>query len=95
MEVAHCSTYVMHPSNTKMYRTIMENYWWSCMKKDIADFVSRCLMCQQVKEKHQKPHRTLHPLPILEWKWEHITMDFVVGLPCTQTGYDAFWVILD
>ena len=46
MEEAHCSTYAMHPGSTKMYQTIKENYWWSGMKKDIADFVSRCLVCQ-------------------------------------------------
>ena len=68
MEETHCSAYAMHLSSTKMYRTINENYWWSGMKKDIADFVSRCLVCQQVKAEHQKPPRTLHPLPISEWK---------------------------
>ena len=85
----------MHPDSTKMYQTIKENYWWSCMKKDIADFMSRCLVCQQVKAEHHKPLGTLHPLPILEWKWEHITMDFVVGLPNTQASYNAIWVIMD
>ena len=65
------------------------------MKKNIADFMSRCLVCQQVKAKHHKPLRTLHPLPILEWKWEHITMDFVVGLPRIQASYNAIWMIVD
>ena len=95
MEEAYCSTYVMYPGSTKMYRTIKENYWWSSMKKDIADFMSRCLVCQQVKAKHHKPLRTFHPLPILEWKWEHITMDFVVGLPHIQASYNAIWMIVD
>ena len=58
IEEAHCSAYAIHPSSTKMYRTINENYWWSGMK-DIAEFVSRCLMCQQVKAEHQKPTETL------------------------------------
>ena len=53
MEEAHCSAYTMHLGNTKMYRTINENYWWFGMKKDIVDFVSRWLVCQQVKAKHQ------------------------------------------
>ena len=66
MEKPHCLAYAMHLGSTKMYRTIKENYWWSSMKKDVANFVSRCLVCQQVKAKHQKPHETLHPLPILE-----------------------------
>ena len=65
------------------------------MKKDIAEFMSRCLVCQQVKAEHRKPSGTLQPLPIPEWKWEHITMDFVVGLPRTRAGFDAIWVIVD
>ena len=78
MEETHCSAYAMHPSSTKMYQTIKKNYWWSGMKRNIIEFVSRCLVCQQVKEKHQKPHGTLQPLSISKWKWEHISMDFVI-----------------
>ena len=65
------------------------------MKKDVADFVSRCLMCQQAKAEHQKPPKTFQPLPIPEWKWEHITIDFVVGLPSTQASYDVIRVVMD
>ena len=55
MEEAHSSAYAMHPGSTKMYKTLKEHYWWKGMKKNkIADFVSRCLTCQQVKAEHQK-----------------------------------------
>jgi hypothetical protein len=37
----------------------------------------------------------LQPLQVLEWKWEEIAMDFIVGLPRTQSGYDSIWVIVD
>ena len=80
MEEAYCSTYAMHPSSTKMYWTIKKNYWWFGMKRDVAEYVSRCLVCQQAVVEHQKPSETLQPLPIPEWKWEHITMDFIVDL---------------
>ena len=43
MEEAHCSAYAMHLVSTKMYKIIKENYWWSGMKKDIAQFVSNVL----------------------------------------------------
>ena len=59
MEEAHCPAYAMHLGSTKMYHTIKENYWWSGMKRDIANFVSKCLVCQQVKVKHQRPSGTL------------------------------------
>ncbi|RVW77095.1 Transposon Ty3-I Gag-Pol polyprotein [Vitis vinifera] len=52
-------------------------------------------VCQQVKAEHQRPAGSLQPLAIPEWKWEHITMDFVIGLPRTLGGNNAIWVIVD
>ncbi|XP_055960308.1 uncharacterized protein LOC130015005 [Mercurialis annua] len=63
--------------------------------RDVAEYVSKCLTCQQVKLEHQRPFGYLQPLPIPEWKWERIAMDFVVGLPHTRQGYDSIWVIVD
>ncbi|XP_038887198.1 uncharacterized protein LOC120077385 [Benincasa hispida] len=48
LEEAHSLAYVMHPGSTKMYMTLKKSYWWSGMKKDIAGYVDRCLICQQV-----------------------------------------------
>jgi hypothetical protein len=48
-----------------------------------------------VKAEHQGPARLLQPLKIPEWKWEEIRMDFIVGLPRTQAGYDSICVIVD
>ena len=59
------------------------------MKKEIVDFVSRCLSCQKVKAGHQKPAGKIQPLPIPVRKWDKITMDFVTGLPRTRRQHDA------
>ncbi|KAL0411021.1 UNVERIFIED_CONTAM: Transposon Ty3-G Gag-Pol polyprotein [Sesamum latifolium] len=65
------------------------------MKKDVAEFVAKCITCQQVKAEHQALAGKLRPLSIPEWKWKKITMDFVVGLPRTLTKHDAIWVVVD
>lgn len=65
------------------------------MKRDIAQFVTNCQICQQVKVEHQRPTGLLQPLPIPEWKWDHITMDFVIGLLRTRSKKNGVWVIVD
>ena len=84
MEEKYYSTYDMHPRSTKMYKTMKENYWWKGMKNDIVEFISKCLIYQQVKAEHKYPIGLLQSLSIFEWKWEHITIDFMVGFPKTQ-----------
>ncbi|WOG89301.1 hypothetical protein DCAR_0208538 [Daucus carota subsp. sativus] len=95
LDEAHNSPYAMHPGATKMYNTMKSHYWWSGMKRDVAEFTAKCLTCQQVKVEHQAPAGKLHPLSIPEWKWEKITMDFVTNLPKTRKGNDAIWIIVD
>ena len=65
------------------------------MKKDIYEYASKCLTCQQVKAEHQVPSGLLNPLLIPQWKWDNITMDFVSGFPLTQRKHDIVWVIVD
>ena len=92
---AHNTEYTIHPGGTKMYRDLKGTFWWNNMKREIAGYVARCLVCQQVKIEHQRPGGLLQPLPIPEWKWEHISMDFVTGFPRTPNGNDSIWVIVD
>jgi len=92
---AHESRFATHPGSTKMYRDLKEYYWWPNMKREIAEFMSNCGICQQVKIEHQKPAGELQSLPIPEWKWEDISMDFVTGLPTGKKGNDAIWVVVD
>jgi hypothetical protein len=91
---AHNSAYSIHPGTTKMYLDLKARYWWKGMKKEIAQYVAWCDTCQRTKAEHQKPAGLLQPLPVPEWKWEEIGMDFVTGLPRTQKGNDSIWVII-
>nr|GEV02287.1 putative reverse transcriptase domain-containing protein [Tanacetum cinerariifolium] len=88
MHESYKSKYSIHPGSDKMYQDLKKLYWWSNMKADIATFVSKCLTCAKVKVEHQKPSGLLQQPEIPEWKWEKITMDFVLGLLRTPRGYD-------
>jgi hypothetical protein len=95
LKEAHDSAYSIHPGSIKMYQDLKQKYWWYGLKRDVAAHVAECDVCQRVKAEHQRPAGLFHPLKILEWKWEEIGMDFIVGLPRTPAGYDSFWVIVD
>jgi hypothetical protein len=65
------------------------------MKQDIAHYIVKCLECQQVKVEHRHPVGLLQPIQIPEWKWEVISMDFIMGLPKTVKQHDAIMVVVD
>ncbi|WVZ89301.1 hypothetical protein U9M48_035724 [Paspalum notatum var. saurae] len=90
LDEAHTSLFTMHPGSNKMYQDLKQKFWWT----QIAKYVSECDVFQRVKADHLKPAGMLQPLEVSTWKWEHIHMDFIVGLPRTQKGYDSIWVII-
>jgi hypothetical protein len=78
-----------------MYHDLKSRYWWYEMKRAIAEYVALCDNCQRVKVEHHRPAGLLQPLKIPKWKWEEISMDFIVGLPKTKSGYDSILVIVN
>jgi hypothetical protein len=78
-----------------MYQDLKQHYWWTKMKIEIARYMARCDTCKRVMAIHLKAAGPLQSLPIPTWKWEDISMEFIVGLPKTAKGYDSIWVIVD
>jgi hypothetical protein len=68
LDEAHLSKFSIHPSSTKMYQDLKQNFWWTRMKQEIARYVSECDICQRVKTSHLKTAGILQPLPIPSWK---------------------------
>ncbi|GJR00906.1 putative reverse transcriptase domain-containing protein [Tanacetum coccineum] len=95
MDEAHTSRYSVHPGADKMYYDLRDLYWWHGMKRNIAEYISKCLTCSKIKAEHQKPSGFLQQPEIPEWKWEKLTMDFITKLPKSSSGYDTIWVIVD
>jgi hypothetical protein len=95
LDEAHLSRYSIYPGSTKMYQDLKQHYWWTKMKIEIARYVAKCDTCRCVKAIHMKAAGPLQSMSIPTWKWEDISMDFIVGLPKTAKGFDSIWVIMD
>lgn len=91
LKEAHQSKFSIHQGVTKMYNDLKRYYHWSGMKKDVAEWVARCPTCQLVKAEHQVLSGLLQSLPMPEWKWDMIMMDFVCGLSTTKDCKDSIW----
>ncbi|XP_073223383.1 uncharacterized protein [Cicer arietinum] len=96
-----CNKRICVPDNAELRKTILDEAHKSKlsihpgMKKQAAEYVASCLTCQKAKVEHQKPVGLLQSLDVPVWKWDSISMDFVVALPKTQKKFDSIWVIID
>ncbi|XP_048497974.1 uncharacterized protein LOC125496531 [Beta vulgaris subsp. vulgaris] len=95
MKEGHNTTYSIHPGGDKLYKDFKLMFWWNNMKREVAEFVVKCLTCQKEKSEHKIPQGTIQPLPVPEWKWDDIGMYFIVSIPKTPKGFTKVWVIVD
>ena len=91
----HDSPSAGHPGIRKTYALVRRHFYWPQMHKFIERYVLHCQQCQVNKAERLKVGGLLQPLEIPDGKWESISMDFIVGLPNTQRGHDAIWVVVD
>ena len=66
LEEQHSGSFSIHLSSTKMYQDLKMSFWWSGMKRDVSEFVTKCLVYQRVKVEHQVPSGLLQPIRIPE-----------------------------
>jgi hypothetical protein len=91
----HNAPYAGHPGYKKTITMVKSQYFWLGMKREIVEYIARCMECQKVKTEHRHPTGLLQPLPIPEWKWEVVTMDFITGLPRIGKLHDSIMVVVD
>jgi hypothetical protein len=58
-------------------------------------FIAKCLGCQKFKVEHKFLASLLQPFPILEWKWEVVTMEFITKLPRTVKQHDSIMIVVE
>ena len=83
-----------HPGQYKTCRFLERKYYWKNMRAFVRKYVQSCEKCQRNKYRQTKPPGHLNPLPIPESRWQHITMDFILELP-ESNSFNALWIIVD
>jgi hypothetical protein len=90
----HNGGLVGHFGHDKMISKFNDSYFWPGIRTYVKKFVEKCRICQHTKGKRQ--NRGLYqPLPIPERSWDTVSMDFILGMPRTQRGYDSIFVVVD
>jgi hypothetical protein len=91
---AHDQISTAHPGRDKTYRLLRPRYYWRGMRADIERFVRNCHPCRRADAPRDKTPGMLHPLPIPDHPWQHVTMDFK-SMPKDKHGYDSVFVVID
>jgi hypothetical protein len=91
----HNVPYTRHPGHQKTISAVKSQYYWPVINRDIVEYIGKFLECQRVKDENKHSYGLLQPLPILEWKWEVVTMDFITKFPRTSKQHDAIMVVVD
>ena len=95
MDEIHQAPYSGHPGYQKTIATARKQYFWPGMKKYNFEYISKYMKCQHVKVENQHLAILLHPFPLPEWKWEVISIDFIIGLPMTMRQHDSIMVVVE
>ena len=95
IEEYHDTPYSGHYGIEKTRKAVGRLFWWASMTKDVAKYVSCCVLCQRNKSRRHRPFGALQPLPVPERPWETVTFDFIVKLPKTERGNDSVCVFVD
>jgi hypothetical protein len=83
-----------HPGRAKTLDLLTRKYYRPKMRKDVDHFVRNCNTCHRIKAIRHAPCGVLRPLSVPKRPWQHISVDFVTGLPPSKR-YDAICVVVD
>jgi hypothetical protein len=90
----HSSSIGGHSGMVASYQRLKRIFYWPGMKKDTEKFISECPVCQRAKSQNCQYPGLLKPLDRPDMAWQHITMDFIEGLP-KSNGKKVILVVVD
>ena len=84
-----------HLGVNRTAKLIEKDYWWPTLRADVLSHLRSCGSCQRNKGATQRPYGVLQPLPVPDYQWQHISMNFIFHLPKTRSGFTAILVVVD
>jgi len=94
VSLCHDTKVAGHPGRFKTLELVSRSYWWLNMSQYVGMYVSHCDLCLRTKIQHHLLSGQLQPLPILEERWDVISVDFISELP-ESGGYDSIMMAVD
>ena len=94
IQVAHLSLLTGHPGREETYRIVAREWYWPHMSDDIRRFVRNCELCRKSTPWRDGKFGYLKPLPVPSRTWQHLTVDFITGLP-NSLGNTNLMVVKD
>jgi len=94
LQIHHDPPAIGHPGGTKTFELLSRQYYWPTMRKDVDRFVRNCNICCRAKAIRHALHGGLRPLSVADRPWQHISVDFVTGLPPSKR-FDVICVVVD
>ena len=94
IQIAHLSLQTGHPGREETYRIVAREWYWPKMSDDIRRFVRNCELCRKSTPWRDGRHGYLRPLPVPSRTWQHLTVDFITGLPLSE-GKSNLMVVKD
>ena len=94
LQALHSSGIGGHSGIQATYQRIKALFAWPKLKHSVTQYVQSCEICQQAKVEHTKLPGLLQPLPVPARAWKVVSMDFIEGLPKSQS-YNVILVVID
>ena len=94
LHAVHSTKATCHPGITKTLELAGSQYYWPKLKQDVQRFVHACGTCRRAHAPRDRKPGLLHPLPIPERVWQHISADFK-AFPKDRKGFDNALVVVD
>ena len=91
---AHDQISSAHPGRSKTARILGQKYYWAGLNASVAQYIRNCHSCRRAHVPRDRTPGLLHPLPVPDRPWQHVTMDFK-SFPVDKHGYNAAYVVID